>query len=393
MWHVTVMARSTVSRPTTVTMLHQCAPSINPASALTAACGGREESIDGRVSGDVSRDWGDAFARLGPTFSGGRAPPAQVRLDVNDARRFRGRLRSGRIGSLRYLRAWVSEGSIEISNLPMGRGRHELLLMASGMGVVETAATSMKSGAGDFMLFSGVDRLRLSFPQPAEYIVLSDPLDGSDAVSQFGEDLWAHRCARSDGTTVLSHGLQYACADRAWGSDEEVDSLSVVLRSLSKSLLHNAPRTTRSTLDRDLIEWHIQQSLEDPSLSVVKLADRCGCSTRTLHRVFRREGDDSIERYIQRRRVEACAALLRDPAVAAQASLTALAMRFGFSSSAHFSTVFRCRFGMPPSAYRQAFAAPSNAAPHSPSSGRPQGSLPGTGVPLMPALSMAARSL
>jgi AraC-like DNA-binding protein len=73
---------------------------------------------------------------------------------------------------------------------------------------------------------------------------------------------------------------------------------------------------------------------------------------RTLHRAFKRPGVPSLGRYLWRRRVEVGAEVLRAPGAASR-TLTEIALDLGFSSSAHFSTLFREAFGVTPSEYRR----------------------------------------
>jgi AraC family transcriptional regulator, positive regulator of tynA and feaB len=295
----------------------------------------------------------DAFQQLVHAFLEERR--AQLHFEFDKAMQFRGSIKSGAIGALRYLRSSVSHGDCEVNYLFDDPQHHEMLLFISGVAKVEIPTRSLKAAAGDIVMVGRVDRLRLSFESPTEFIVLKKPLDCRRTLASLNEEGLARRSQRSEGVKVLLCWLQYVCAERSWVSPEAMASASQVIRSLSGEVLHERSAAPATRPDRSLIERHIASMLGDPSLSMATLAERCGCSVRTLHRVFRREGDESIERYIQRCRIEACAALLRESARADARSLTELAMQFGFASSSHFSTVFRNHFGVSPSAYRQQF--------------------------------------
>lgn len=305
------------------------------------------------IEGPPTQEAHDTFHRHCSTLLEGQR--AKFRFDFDETRQFQGRIHSGGIGSLRYLRSSVSHGQFEVNHLSADEQHHEMLLFVSGAATVSIPAKSLKAAAGDFVMVGRTDRLRISFESPTEFIVLKKPLDCRRSVAALTDEGMVHRTQRSEGGLVLASWLQYVCANRTWASPVAVESASQVIRLLSGEVLHERPAYTAQRLDRGVIEHYITSQLMDPALSVATLAEQCGCSVRTLHRVFRREGGESIERYIQRCRIEACAVLLRDPARRAEHSLTELAMQFGFASSSHFSTAFRSVFGVPPSAYRRQF--------------------------------------
>lgn len=95
-----------------------------------------------------------------------------------------------------------------------------------------------------------------------------------------------------------------------------------------------------------LTEVHLQ----DPRLSPTFIAQTMRVSTRYLRMLFEGQGEP-LSRYIQRRRLESCAARLRAD-TGQRITLTDLAFSYGFSSMAHFSRLFRARFGMTAREYR-----------------------------------------
>ncbi|CAM3918867.1 transcriptional regulator FeaR [Kerstersia gyiorum] len=94
----------------------------------------------------------------------------------------------------------------------------------------------------------------------------------------------------------------------------------------------------------------IEQSLADPLLSPVRIADRMGVSVRQLYRLFEETGD-SVCRYIQRARLQQAAVALRSVLTETR-SITDIAFACGFNDAAHFSRAFRKQFGMSPREYR-----------------------------------------
>ncbi|WDM16181.1 helix-turn-helix domain-containing protein [Streptomyces lavenduligriseus] len=104
------------------------------------------------------------------------------------------------------------------------------------------------------------------------------------------------------------------------------------------------------------IREHIDRNLGDPDLSPESIAQAHGMSVRYLHRLF--EGEETtVCRLVQRRRLEECSRELARRGRATP-SVSAVAHRWGFSSPAHFSRVFRAAYGVPPREWRALHTAP-----------------------------------
>ncbi|MFI6930640.1 helix-turn-helix domain-containing protein [Streptomyces sp. NPDC050287] len=100
------------------------------------------------------------------------------------------------------------------------------------------------------------------------------------------------------------------------------------------------------------IRTFIDRHLADPDLTPEAIARAHHISVRYLHKIF--EGEDTtVSRWIQSRRLEACRRdlMLRRTA---NRTIVAVAHRWGFTSAAHFSRVFRTAYGMSPSEWRDA---------------------------------------
>lgn len=99
------------------------------------------------------------------------------------------------------------------------------------------------------------------------------------------------------------------------------------------------------------VKAYIESQLADPELSVERIAHACNISVRGLHRLFAEDPTGSVSSYLWRRRLIRCAEVLRDPSHAHR-SITDVGFSHGFSSSSHFSRVFKDQFGVPPFRYR-----------------------------------------
>lgn len=101
---------------------------------------------------------------------------------------------------------------------------------------------------------------------------------------------------------------------------------------------------------RAVMNARLDHAHADASLSINDLADETEVSPFHLARIFREHTGDSPARYYRRLRLRTAAEAVAN----GQTHLTDIALRFGFSSHAHFSAAWRSEFGAPPSALRRA---------------------------------------
>jgi len=95
---------------------------------------------------------------------------------------------------------------------------------------------------------------------------------------------------------------------------------------------------------------YIEEHLGDPNLTPTRIASAFRITTRYLHHLFSEE-DETVARFILRRRLEECARALTSPSQRKR-TITAIAFDHGFSSATHFGRVFRSRYDMTPREYR-----------------------------------------
>src|SRR5207247_2046030 len=97
----------------------------------------------------------------------------------------------------------------------------------------------------------------------------------------------------------------------------------------------------------------------DPELSPAAIAAAHHISRRLLYKLFQEQGE-TVASWIRARRLERCQQDLLDPAQAAR-PVAAVALRWGFRSSIHFTRLFRAAYGLPPHEYRLAYNLAHNA--------------------------------
>ncbi|MDR3464320.1 MAG: helix-turn-helix domain-containing protein [Xanthobacteraceae bacterium] len=100
---------------------------------------------------------------------------------------------------------------------------------------------------------------------------------------------------------------------------------------------------TRSTTLKRIKSYSLAR-LQTPKLSPAKVAAEMGISIRYLHALFRDEST-TFSNWLWSQRLDACRAKICSPE-AAQQSIGALALEFGFSNFSHFSRRFRQAYGI-----------------------------------------------
>ena len=98
------------------------------------------------------------------------------------------------------------------------------------------------------------------------------------------------------------------------------------------------------TETRQYMEAHL-----DEPLSILNLSRRACVSATTFKEGFRRLYGLPVHSWLQQRRMERAAELLRDSSL----SVLGVAQSVGYSSASQFSAVFRRQYGMSPTVYRK----------------------------------------
>ncbi|MGH8226321.1 MAG: helix-turn-helix domain-containing protein [Steroidobacteraceae bacterium] len=107
----------------------------------------------------------------------------------------------------------------------------------------------------------------------------------------------------------------------------------------------------------------IEDHLGDADLGPTKIASALGTTPRNVHLTFS-QGEETLCRYIQRRRLEECARIFADRAQQAR-TVSDVAFHLGFSSLTHFGKVFHDHFGVAATEYRAQRIREQPAAPSS----------------------------
>jgi AraC family transcriptional activator of tynA and feaB len=211
---------------------------------------------------------------------------------------------------------------------------------------------------GDFVLFDGTAPGRMEFAEPniSIHLVLS-PAD-LKARLPTPENLCGVKSSRDrQFGSVVGSMLQDVWRQIEQGFSQEHgptiarNMLDVI--STAYALQHGTKFAESGSMSerRAHIKRYIEARLRDPNLSAASVADYFGVSTRYVGMIFERESEP-ISAYILRRRLEECAHQLTN-VIWETHSVTDIAREWCFGNRAHFSRVFKKRFGVSPREYRR----------------------------------------
>lgn len=122
-----------------------------------------------------------------------------------------------------------------------------------------------------------------------------------------------------------------------------------LLRTVVEPALPAGRAAERAALRAD-IRSYVRTHLRDADLTPTAIARAFSMSIRGLHALFE-DDDDSVAVLVRNERLQRC---LEDLQQRNGGSITEIAFRWGFCDAAHFSRVFKRRFGATPSEVRHA---------------------------------------
>jgi AraC-like DNA-binding protein len=210
---------------------------------------------------------------------------------------------------------------------------------------------------GDFTLCDSTRHYEISFGGANRMLVLGIP----DAILRrhvaCPESLVAIPMVSGSGVcALLSRFLRNFWFEYQKQPDMPAARVNTVILDLVAAAYADLPqsrsdRSSLATAHRIRIINYIEAQLNDPELTPTRIADACKMTTRYLHHLFS-DQEETVARYILRRRLEACSRALLSPSQRGR-TVTAIAFDYGFNSPTHFGRVFRAKFGATPREYRR----------------------------------------
>jgi AraC-like DNA-binding protein len=210
---------------------------------------------------------------------------------------------------------------------------------------------------GDFTLCNNSTQYDLRLDGPAELIMFRVPTPVVHETIPLSDFLCGRRLARDESlapvASAMARTLVASDPDRLdpEQSARAARHLLDVLASAYMSAVDDRNAASAVMAARFWkVKLFIEEHLRDPELKPCFIARRMGLSDRYLRMIFA-VSDEAPSAYILRRRLEECAAQLRDPRWRPH-SITNIAFGWGFNSAPHFARSFRHQFGCSASDYR-----------------------------------------
>jgi len=183
--------------------------------------------------------------------------------------------------------------------------------------------------------------LRNHLPCPEQVCGLKLPAhEGlTPTVSAMAQSIWRQ----------MECGLDETYHDRIAGH-----LLEMVGTAYAIGLGHRMTNSTVVGLRKAGARQYIEERLQDPELGSAAIARGLRISPRYLRMLFA-EDSENVSAYVLRRRLEECAMQIASEGWK-HLTITEIAFKWGFNSSAYFARAFRQRYGMTATEFRRAKA-------------------------------------
>ncbi|RJF92249.1 helix-turn-helix domain-containing protein [Noviherbaspirillum saxi] len=204
--------------------------------------------------------------------------------------------------------------------------------------------------AGDIIFLSSRDDIEVDIPAGGEVLLFHVPGDLVRSRLPVWNILRHKLSADLAGTSVLRSALinAHGVAPELNATQRSGVLLSLVeLLAVPCSGLHDGEEASNATNHVHAALSHIREHFFDPALNAGVVAAARGLSRRRLDELFIRIVGTTVSAAIWHQRLEAARTML-----GSASSVTGVAYSCGFSDSAHFSRLFKKRYGAGPSNWR-----------------------------------------
>jgi AraC family transcriptional regulator len=212
----------------------------------------------------------------------------------------------------------------------------------------------LHSRPGKIVLLSGDDRPHvLEIAGSAEIVAVKLPREWLDYVGVDPTTLRFGNCDGGRSVQALVSAMRDEVARGCSAGRVYAESLSLALLSYTFHLLPGAEQgphaAALSAKDQKRLASYIHDHL-DEDLGLTTLAELVGMKPRQFSARFRNAFGATPHQYVTRARLQEGARLL----ATGRHAIAEIALRIGFSSQSHFTTVFRRTFGETPKRYTNA---------------------------------------
>lgn len=282
-----------------------------------------------------------------------------LQSDTYGDRHFDGRLELGDIGGLKLCRIVASRHRVVRTPnqiLHDDRGYVKIVAQIEGAGRFEQNSRKLILTPGEWSMYDTTRTYIVSNPEPINQLALLLPRDRLTRLGLDMDQLAVLRFSGRQGVGRLVFDLlSSAFAELPMlagprGGEEFADTMANLVRLAVLDQMGVQSDAAHRETTRDRVKAYVLSNLQDPMLSLDRVAVAVGCSKRNLHKMFMLE-DETLNSHIWNLRLDRIRQDLANPALLPR-SITDIAFAWGFNSSTHFSRSFRDRYGIAPRAYR-----------------------------------------
>ena len=281
--------------------------------------------------------------------------------EPEDIRMFNGSILRGSIGDMSLAEVYSDAQIVRHSRSHVARTKDAVFflhLQLKGGSINRQDGRESLLRAGDFTLCDSTRRYDIVFTGANRMLVLGIPSAVLRRQVGCPEMLAAiHMPGNRGASGLLSQLLREFWSEYHRGLGEPssariamaiLDLIGAAYADLPQAM---ADRSSLGTAHRIRIVNYIEAHLSDPDLTPTRVAEACKITARYLHHLFS-DQDETVARYILRRRLEACSGALLSAAQRGR-TVTSIAFDYGFNSPTHFGRVFRAKFNATPRDYRR----------------------------------------
>jgi len=291
--------------------------------------------------------WTDALTELCGRFD----------VDPLDASSLEGRVNYTTVSRLKLCQIEVSQHRIAHPVSRAGPSEHpfvKILFQTYGVSHFEQNGSQFDLMPGDCLAYDVSSPHTIVSPSLTRHEVVIVPAELLQERGFHSGKLLACKISARAGTGRIAHDFMHAAFGEApklspqtahGVADTLIDLLLLPLREAGTSLDRGGPVALY-----ERAQAFIHDHLRDPDLSIEQISLALGCTKRYLHMVFSDRGI-TVSDYIWRARLLNCRQELE---TLGNKTITDVAFSWGFSSSSHFSRVFRRYFGVVPSSIHKA---------------------------------------
>lgn len=291
--------------------------------------------------------WSDALTDLCGRFD----------IDPLKASSLDGRINYTSVSRLKLCQIEASQHRISHTDWRVRSSEHpyvKILFQTYGVSYFEQDGRHIEILPGDCLAYDVSCPHMIVSPSLTRHDVVVVPKDFLEERGFRSEKMSACKLSARTGTGRIAHDFVHAAFDEATNlspnsaicvADSLVDLLLLPLRETDAMSDRAGPEAMYVRA-----QAFIREHLRDPDLCIDQISGALGCTKRYLHMLFSERGM-TVSDYIWRARLQNCRQELETHV---GKTITDVAFSWGFSSSSHFSRVFRKYFGIVPSSIHKA---------------------------------------